>query len=281
MAVHEDSYYFNLGNIECLAISDGTFVASGSPPQKLPGQYQIQPGQKIPEQCLYAKINGNAILIDTGHGVGDHPNTGKLIQNLEADGLRCSDIDTVILTHAHGDHIGGNTDAKGKPMFPNARYIISEIEWEFWTSDPDLPQLDEPENIKQMFLKSVQKNLLSIRDRLDVIDTSKEIIPGIRFIQAPGHTPGLIVPVISSGTEELFCVSDLFHFPLEIEQKEVYSPFDVAPEEAKRSRFQILSQVVKNNALVFTSHFSFPGIGHVKQKDDVWLWQPIKLTTKK
>jgi glyoxylase-like metal-dependent hydrolase (beta-lactamase superfamily II) len=277
MAVRKGSFYVKVGNFNCIIISDGTFKASGTPPTHLPGQYSLQPGQLIDGQCLCIRKDEHTILIDTGHGAGVQSSTGKLLQNLQAEGIQCSDIETIILTHAHGDHIGGNTDIEGKSVFPNAHYFISEEEWKFWTSDPNLTQLDAEENVKQMFLSEIRKNLISVQDRLHLINSKTEIIPGIKFISAPGHTPGLIIPVISSGSEHLFCVSDLFHLTLEIEQRNAYSPFDIAPEQAKHTRTKIMSLAAKNNALIFASHLPFPGLGRIKQKDDVWLWQPVKI----
>jgi glyoxylase-like metal-dependent hydrolase (beta-lactamase superfamily II) len=238
----------------------------------------MQPGQIIDGQSLYVKTNENTVLIDTGHSPGDQKDTGKILKNLETFGVRRTEIDTVILSHAHGDHIGGNADTGGKPIFFNARYIISKQEWQFWTSDPGLKQLDEPEHVKQMFLESVHKNLVSIQDRLDLVDDEIEIVPGIGFIKAPGHTPGLIIPIISSGSAQLYCISDLFHLPIEIEKKDVFSPYDIEPEKARETRFQILSRVAKNNALVFASHLPFPGLGHVQKVNDLCLWQPIQIT---
>jgi glyoxylase-like metal-dependent hydrolase (beta-lactamase superfamily II) len=277
MAVRKGSFHFRIGNFNCIIISDGTFKAAGSPPAQLPGQYSLQPGHLIDGQCLYIKKDEHTILIDTGHGAGVQPGTGKLLQNLRAEGIKPSDIETIILTHAHGDHIGGNTDVEGRPVFPNARYFISEEEWKFWTSDPNLAQLDAGENVKQMFLGEIQKNLISVQDRIHLINDKTKIIPGIKFINAPGHTPGLIIPVISSDSQQLLCVSDLFHLTLEIEQRNVYSPFDIAPEQAEHTRAKIMSLAAKNNALVFASHLPFPGLGRIKQKDNAWLWQPVEI----
>lgn len=276
MEVLKDSYRFKLGDFECVVISDRTSKVPDTQPKQSSSKYDIQPGQND-IMCLFIRTEEHVVLIDTGLGVGVETNAGKLIQNLQAEGIDCKEIDTVILSHGHGDHIGGNTDAQGRPVFPNARYIMHKEEWEFWTSDPDLTQVNLPKSIKQTFLIAARKNLIPIRYQFKLIDDETEIIPGIELIRAPGHTPSNIVLVISSGAEQLFYVGDLFHQPSELAQPGFYLANDMLPEQARRTKAQILSQVVAPNALVFACHFPFPGLGYIVKKGNVWLWQPLKI----
>jgi glyoxylase-like metal-dependent hydrolase (beta-lactamase superfamily II) len=212
--------------------------------------------------------------METGWGHGMLPNDGRLIQNLHAEGIQCSEIDRVILSHAHPDHIGGNTDVEGKATFSNARYTICRKEWEYWTSDPDLSQLNVPENMKPDMLIAADKYLTPIEAQFDLIDGDTRIATGIEIIMAPGHTPGHIVTAISSGTEELVCICDLAHHPLEFIRPDLCLP-DYDPEQAKAIRDHILSRIAENNTLAFGCHFPFPGLGHIARQDDVWLWKPI------
>jgi glyoxylase-like metal-dependent hydrolase (beta-lactamase superfamily II) len=106
-----------------------------------------------PWTCLFINTGRNRVLVDTGGGAGSVPSGGKLLQNLQAEGIEHMDIDVVILTHGHPDHIGGNTNAKGKPAFPNARYVMWKDEWDFWISEPDLAQLKVEDDIKQLIQK--------------------------------------------------------------------------------------------------------------------------------
>jgi len=168
MKVPKDSFPFKVGNFECLAISDGTFPVPGAQPGQSFGQYEMQPGQIMEVTGLFIRTPEHAVLIDTGWGVGVEPDAGKLLQNLQAAGIQRTEIDTVILSHGHPDHIGGNTDAEGNPAFPNARYIMCRKEWEFWTSGPLLSQIDE--RFKHTMLDAVQKNLIPIKDRFELID---------------------------------------------------------------------------------------------------------------
>jgi glyoxylase-like metal-dependent hydrolase (beta-lactamase superfamily II) len=280
MGALKESYRFNIGHFECLVINDGMLWIPGIENLNLPSQYYIQPEQISTVLCLFIRTGEHSILIDTGCGAGQHSGVGKLLQNLQTEGIKCAEIDTVILSHGHGDHTGGNTDAEGRPVFPNARYIMCKEEWESWTSDPNLTHIDVEEDVRQMFIKEVQKNLIPIKDQLDLIDGDTEIMPGIELIRAPGHTPGSIVMVMSSGTEQLLGAFDIFHQPLEIERPDLYDTFDISIEQASRTRIQILSRFGTTNPLVFASHFPFPGLGHIVPRGDAWSWQPIEIKDK-
>lgn len=280
MEMLKETYRFNLGHFECLVIRAGTFTVPDTQPGQLLGPYDMQPGQIIEANCLFIRTGDHAVLVDTGSVVGEQTNAGKLIQNLQAEGIQCVAIDTVILSHAHPDHIGGNTSAEGKPAFPNARYIMYKEEWEFWTADPDLMQYNVEESEKQALLKVVQRNLQPIKDQVYLIDGGTEIVSGIELMKAPGHSPGHILPIISSGSEQLLCICDLFHRPLELDRPDWHMSPDMMPEQASRTRIQILSHVVTPDMLVFACHFPFPGLGHIVPKGDVWQWQPIEIKGK-
>ena len=173
------------------------------------------------------------------------------------------------------DHVGGNTDAGGKLVFPNARYVMSRDEWTFWTSDPDLAQLKAEEEMKQFMLAFARKNLPPLKGRLDLVDREKEILPGIKAIAAPGHTPGHMALAVSSRKEQLLFISDTALHPIHLEQPGWFTVFDLVPEQAEATRRQLLRRAATEKALVMTSHFPFPGLGHVRSKEEVWEWQPI------
>jgi glyoxylase-like metal-dependent hydrolase (beta-lactamase superfamily II) len=278
MEMKKDTFSFKLGNFKCMVVSDRMSLLPGITPQRAPGQHEAQVEQTTDIMSMVIKTGEHTLLIDTGLGSGVEPNAGKLIQNLQAEGVQCEDIDTVIFSHGHGDHVGGNTDAQGRPVFPNARYIIHRKEWEFWTSNPDLSHVNIPEDIKQMLFSITLRNLSPIQDVftfLDDINDKTEIIPGIDYIMAPGHTPSHIALVISSGGEQLYHVGDMFHHPSEFTQRDPHGASDMLPEQAIQTNQQILSLVAKSKTLLFASHFPFPGLGYIERKGDNWLWKPM------
>lgn len=117
-----------------------------------------------PYLCVVITTDDHRVLIDTGAGkLG--LNTGKLLTALRAEDITPEAIDTVILTHAHPDHLGGNT-RNGKSVFPNARFVIGEAEWNFWTSEPNLKT---DEHTRDLLITTSQNNLLPIEDQLTLI----------------------------------------------------------------------------------------------------------------
>jgi glyoxylase-like metal-dependent hydrolase (beta-lactamase superfamily II) len=277
-----NSFHLNIGDFTCSVIRDTIspmeleFLFSNTSAEHLNhllNQYNIQPGKVMDVMCLFIRTPDHNILIDTGWGVSSQPDTGKLIENLQRQGIRRGEIDTIILSHGHPDHIGGIIDDANRFVFPNARYFLSKKGWEFWTSEPELTQFDK--NIVHTMLVTAQKNLLPIKDRLALVDSDAEIVPGIEFLHAPGHSPDHGVLVISSGNEQLLYASDLFHHPLQMARPDLCTALDLMPEQAIKMRTEIIRRVIEANMTVFACHFPFPGIGHIIPKGDTFLWQPM------
>ncbi len=283
---------FKIGQFECMAVSDGTMTyappnfplpavllftnASGEPLRAMLRGHSIQLEEWAewvsPYICLVVKTDSNLVLVDTG--AGDlAPTTGKLIPNLRAGGIAPDDIDTVIITHGHPDHIGGNVDSEGKPAFRNARYVMLRDEWDFWTSGQAEKEIDE--HIREVLLKYARENLPPIQGQMTLVDSGTEIIPGIQAIAAPGHTPGHMLLAITSDGEHLLCVSDAVLHPVHLEQPEWFAAVDISPEQIVATRRWLLKKAVSDKALVLAFHFPFPGLGNVVPKGDAWQWRPL------
>jgi len=281
-----ESYHFKVGKFECIAVSDGTLTYSDPGPLHfanapsdrlalalLAHNIQIEQWNEwiSPLPCLVIQTGEHCVLVDTGLGKEDRaPNAGKLLQNLESEGIGPSDIDTVILSHAHGDHIGGNTDLTGMVAFPHARYVMRKEEWDFWTSETTLAQPDH-----QWMTSFVNKHLLPLHDRFELLEQDKEIVSGIHSIFAPGHTPGHMALVVVSNGEELLCLGDVITHPIHLEQPDWHLDSDCQPEQAVHTRRWLLERAAVDQARVFAFHFDFPGLGYVHQQQDAWKWQPI------
>jgi glyoxylase-like metal-dependent hydrolase (beta-lactamase superfamily II) len=149
-------------------------------------------------------------------------------------------------------------------------------EWDFWTSEPNLAELDVPKHIKELLITTARNNLPPIQRQLDLVDHETEIVPGIRAIAAPGHTPGHMAVAIASDNEQLLYLSDTVLHQIHLEQPDWYTAVDFAPEQAVTSRRLLLDRAATEKALVHAFHFPFPGLGYVTQKGEAWQWQPIE-----
>jgi glyoxylase-like metal-dependent hydrolase (beta-lactamase superfamily II) len=286
----DKSSRFKVGTFECTIVLDGEHLYEHpaqllfvNAPQGELGEtlskHGIDPATWTewlsPYPGLVIDTGEHKVLVDTGAG-GYLPGTGELIPNMHAAGIQPETIDVVILTHGHVDHAGGNVDRQGAPLFPNARYVMWQDEWDLWAADePDLSALPFPEELIQLLIQAAHDNLLPIQDRFDLVDRESEIVPGVRVLPAPGHTPGHLAVATASEGEELLCLADAALHPILVEQPGWYSAVDLAPERALASRRQLLERASAHESLVHAYHFDFPGLGRIVQRGDAWAWQPI------
>jgi len=280
--MNSESYQFKLGDFECVSVSDGShdypiqdFFANVPKEQieELLRQHKL-PTDRIttPYTYLFVNTKQHRVLVDMGAG-NLFPTTGRLVQNLKAADIEPAEIDTVIITHAHPDHIGGALDEEGNLVFANAHYYIWKHEWDFWFSKTALAKAPE------IFIKIARKNLEPVKDRVSLLDHESKILPGICIIAAPGHTPGHIVVSVFSSDEQLLYVSDTVLHPLHLEHPDWIPIYDTLPDKAAASKHRIFDRAAAEKAWVIGQHFSpFPSLGHMIKKGEGWQWQPIETT---
>jgi glyoxylase-like metal-dependent hydrolase (beta-lactamase superfamily II) len=273
------SYHFNVGKFQCVVIRDGGFEGSANFLfTNAQSEELIQILQKhhlereqIPSSwnCLFIDTGDKKILIDTGFGSPD----GRLFENLQELGILVDQIDLVILSHGHPDHIGGCTDSTGQLMFPNARFVLAQDEWDFWTTEENLTKLAD------IYGRFARKNLPPLEDRVDLVVKREEIYPGITIIMAPGHTPGHSGLEIVSEGDKLFYLADAALHPIHIERPDWVAGVDMDPERVVTTRHLVLERLVAEKAMALFYHFDFPGLGTVSHSGKQWCWQPLAETT--
>ncbi|MDR2801929.1 MAG: MBL fold metallo-hydrolase [Prevotellaceae bacterium] len=219
---------------------------------------------------------GQLTLIDAGFG-------RKLFEHLQSLGLQADDVSVVLLTHLHGDHIGGLL-RNGKAAFPNATVYLSKQEYEYWTSDEEMNKLPEDrrsgfENARKALAAYDGKVFLFEPAKIDA-EAQREVIPGIYGIAAFGHTPGHTLYKIDLGAEQFLVWADLTHATaVQLPHPEVAVTYDVHPEQAIASRKEVLAYAAKNALPVAGSHIAFPSVGWVfENKQGGYVFQPA-LTT--
>ncbi len=282
-------YRFTIGDVEAVVISDGGLSFQPIQPTWAPEASKEElesalrsaflPADRLnlDVNTLLVRIGGELILVDSGAGGLFGPTLGKVRERLAAAGVQPAQVTGVVLTHAHGDHFGGLLDGEGKPVYPNATYFASKTEVDFWTgSDPDFSKLRIPTEQRDKSLAAAKKYLAAIKDRLTPVAPGKKIVEGLEVVDAPGHTPGHIALIVSSGKEALLNSADtIHHHVLMFSHPEWTSAFDVDPGLGAQTRRKILDRAAADGLRVLGYHLPFPGIGHVRKgKDGAFEWLP-------
>lgn len=256
-----------IGDFEVIALSDGNMSASLDLLSGITttdaGEIQRSAGVTDPGNLhIYGYLirgRGRTILVDSGTG-GANNVGGQLAGHLQDFGFVPQAVDTLLLTHAHPDHIGGLLNEAGDAVYPNAQLYLHPNEVAFWQDDERLAQANE--RAQRNFTRA-RRTLAVYGERVHLLD-DKPIVEGIRPVALPGHTPGHTGYRIDSPQESLIIWGDIVHFPyIQTAQPDVSIAFDIDPEQAKASRKRILAQAVQEKLLVAGMHFGGSGFARV------------------
>ncbi len=204
---------------------------------------------------------GRTVLVDAGTG-GFNGWGGRFPVALAAAGVEPGDVDTILLTHAHVDHVGGLT-LHGKPIFPRAEVTISEAEAQFWRDDAVMASAGAD---AKPFFEAARTALDAYRPNLKLVGAG-EVLPGITLVPLPGHTPGHSGFHIQSGADQLLIWADITHMAdIQIRRPEVTIGFDVDPDGARATRLKVLDQVASERLAVAGMHLNLPGFLTVERQ---------------
>jgi glyoxylase-like metal-dependent hydrolase (beta-lactamase superfamily II) len=158
----------------------------------------------------------------------------------------------------------------GYPNFRNARICMRKEDWDFWTSETTLTN-----PAHHWMAEFIEKQLRPVQVDLHLLEQDTEIVPGIQTVFTPGHTPGNMSFVIQSGAEQLMYLGDVFLHPIQIEHPGWFSDVDILPRKNGQTRRRLLERASTKQALVFATHFDFPGLGHILKQEQKYIWQPF------
>ncbi|GAB3290729.1 MBL fold metallo-hydrolase [Parasphingorhabdus pacifica] len=220
---------------------------------------------RIDSHSFAFTAGGTRVIVDTGIGNGKtranpawHDLRTGYLERLTAAGFPPESVDLVVLTHLHADHVGWNTVFRGGewvPTFPNARYVTSHAEREFWSG------YDMDESRARMFRDSVRP--VEDAGLLDLVDAPVEIAPGVRLLSTPGHTPGHLAVEVRSGGETAVITGDCAHHPVQFADPAITSCVDIDPSQAEVTRRHLLASLAGTGTLVLGTHFAPPTAGTI------------------
>ncbi len=218
-------------------------------------------GQVVPVTGYLVNTGDKLIAIDCGTTDSFVDTLGNYHTSLASAGVSVEQIDHVITTHLHVDHIGGLTDGKGNAMFPNADLITNQVEWDFWHNDTLRAQSND---IVKSFFDIARTQTAPYNDRITIAQQNTEITPGVELVSLPGHTPGHIGVHLRSNGDELLIWGDIIHATkLQFENPDWTLAFDIDQDMARTTRTRLLDQIATDGIKVAGMHLDFPGFGHV------------------
>jgi glyoxylase-like metal-dependent hydrolase (beta-lactamase superfamily II) len=264
-----------IGNVEVTALLDAHLVMD--PRQFLPAHAEAFVAEyghladargllPMAVTCYLVRSAGKNILVDTGLGPRKRPGFpgGNLDVAFRDAGLSPADIDVVVHTHLHIDHVGWNTfdrdDGRRELFFPNARFFIQQVEWDYWMT---------PEQIGHPANAHLAECVEPLRDsgRVTFVDGEQAIDENLTCVATPGHTPGHVAIGIASAGERAVIVGDASHHPAQLLHPDWSPPFDTDPVQSAKSRDRLFDMAIDEQRLWIAGHWEHPGLGRLVRLD--------------
>ena len=281
-------FRFKLGDFEVATIMDSKVIRTGLTPsfggeaaaaevKALAAVNRIDADRyEHPFTPTLVNTGKELVLFDSGNGTlsaeyeqlkGRLP-PGNLVARLAQAGYKPEDVDVIIITHGHPDHIGGLTKG-GQPVFPRARYVFGAVDFDFWKKGENVREARKFN--RELYVKIC----LPVADRATFIKPGDEVVPGIRAVEAYGHSPGLLAFHIESEGKRLLNWADTCnHYVVAIQRPDLHLDVDDEKDKAVATRKRILDMVASERLMVAGFHMPFPGLGWIEKTGGGYRWVP-------
>ena len=271
-----------VGNVEILHLSDGTlefdlcnFFPTIPDPEWAPYEQHLHAHRvRFNLGSYLIRSDGRTILVDTGLGPrpADTPDVpwGELLRDFTARGVRPEEVDMVVMTHLHRDHVGWNLTADGarwKPTFPNARYWCSRTDWDT-CHDPAVQPQRFP-NAPTCVWPLAELGLVEFMEGEHAITRDLTAVP------TPGHTPGHMSILVTSQGQRALVLGDAAHNPVQLQEPDWVSRADMDPDLTRQTRKALLERLEREQILVAAGHFAAPGFGRIVRLDGRRYWRGL------
>lgn len=270
-----------LGNFEIITLLEGIAHREGPYPAFGGNKDQAEVEafareQKLPlgtfeHMFTPTMINtGEALVVfDTGFGAMMRgKGAGNMLQLVQQAGYKPEDVDVVVLTHGHPDHIAGIVE-DGKPTYPNARYVFGEVEFDYWKNSDEVPE-NRIDNQKLF-----QKVVVPLAEKATFIKGGHDVVSGITSIEAFGHSPGHMCFHVESGGERLLIMGDTTtNYALSLPRPDWFFGLDQDKEKASETRKRILEMAASEKLWVTGYHMPFPAVGWIDRVGSDYRWVP-------
>lgn len=277
-----------LGDLEVVPLLDGVSELEGSFEEKfvIPDGADLAPfrerhpalftdqGWRLHVRCALIRVHDRRILVDTGVGHDAAPAfawfraSGRLEEALGAAGAVPREIETVVLTHVHDDHVGGTVTPSGTAAFPNARYMLQRAD-----RDQQLRWAAEDEEDRAIWETLLAP--LEADGRLELVDGETSLDDGITLVPAPGHTPGHQTVELRAGDARLLISGDTVNHPMQLANPTWASGSDSDPEMAAKTRAALVDELAGTDTILAPSHFAEPFGYVITGEDGLPAWRPL------
>ena len=273
-------YRYKVGNHEITVATDGVnrfrfpdgFVANKNRDEVNAGIAQFYMGVEkdhvaIPYSPIVVNTGSKLVVIDTGTGEANFERSkgaaGQFHGNLKASGIDRNQVDTVVISHFHGDHINGLLGTDNKLAFPNAEVLVPAAEWKYFMDDAEMGK-QTSDRMKGVFTNA-RRVFDALGRKVTQYEPGKEIAPGITSVATYGHTPGHMSYVVSSGNSKVYVQSDVTNIPLFARNPGWHLFFDQDAQMAEATRRKFYDQVSSEKALLQAFHYPFPALAYIEK----------------